>query len=384
MSRVDDERFIRRAIDLAQRGRGGVEPNPMVGCVIVAPDGAVIGEGFHQRFGQAHAEAAALASCRFDPRGATAYVTLEPCCHHGKKTPPCAPRLIEAGLAQVVIGCVDPNPAVAGGGVAMLRRAGIAVDSSALGDECRQLIAPFYKGVVHRRPYVTLKWAQSADGKVAGPGGRPARISNLVSSRQVHRLRSRCDAIAVGISTVLHDDPMLTVRDVANPRPLCRAVLDTRLRIPPASRLIRTARQFPTCIYCADEVAHSSAARELESQGAAVIGVETKDGRVSFDAVSADLFRRGATHVLIEPGPTLTASLLAGADVDRAWVFRSPRPIDDQTAPEAAGIDWTAVAKRRLDGDELTEYLNPRSSVFFAPAPSADLAMLDDDLAAGS
>src|SRR4051812_44360191 len=166
----NDQDFMRLAIRLAMNGRGAVEPNPMVGCVIVK-DGRVIGEGYHERFGGPHAEPNALASCTESPAGATAYVTLEPCCHTNKKTPPGTPRLIEAKLARVVIGCLDPNPDVDGKGVAMLRAAGIDVDAPALEAEAKQLIAPFLARTRYHWPYVTLKWAQSADGKIAGPGG---------------------------------------------------------------------------------------------------------------------------------------------------------------------------------------------------------------------
>src|SRR3954451_23545285 len=179
MIQFDDD-FMRRAIRLAMNGRGRVEPNPMVGCVIVK-DGRVIGEGFHQQYGGPHAEPNALASCTESPAGGTAYVTLEPCCHTNKKTPPCAPRVIEAGIARVVVGCLDPNPEVDGKGVAMLRAAGVTVDGPVLEGEAKQLIAPFIARTRLGRPYVTLKWAQTADGKVAGPGGTRMQISNTFS-----------------------------------------------------------------------------------------------------------------------------------------------------------------------------------------------------------
>jgi diaminohydroxyphosphoribosylaminopyrimidine deaminase/5-amino-6-(5-phosphoribosylamino)uracil reductase len=208
-----DEQFIRRAIRLAVNGRGRVEPNPTVGCVIVK-EGRVIGGGYHQRFGEPHAEPLALASCIESPRGATAYVTLEPCSHSNKKTPPCVPQLIEAGLARVVAGCVDPNPAVHGEGLAILRNAGIEVTAPVLELECKQLIAPFIAQTIHQRPYVTLKWAQTADNKVAGPNGFPIQITNARSTRAVQALRARSNALAVGIGTVLADNPRLTVRDL--------------------------------------------------------------------------------------------------------------------------------------------------------------------------
>src|SRR3954451_12564544 len=223
-----NEHFLRRAICLAMNGRGRVEPNPMVGCVIVGRDGRVIGEGFHEQFGGPHAEPNALAACARageSPAGATAYVTLEPCCHTNKKTPPCAPRLIEARLARVVVGCLDPNPAVNGKGIATLRAAGIEVVGPVLEPEAKQLIAPFLATTTLGRPYVTLKWAESADGKVAGPGGRRTQISNGLSMRLVHELRSRCEGIVVGINTVLADAPLLTARRVGASRLRARFVL---------------------------------------------------------------------------------------------------------------------------------------------------------------
>src|SRR5918993_5858576 len=250
MSDADAE-FLRRAMRLAMNGRGSVEPNPMVGCVIVK-DGRVIGEGYHQRYGGPHAEPNALAACAAageSPAGATAYVTLEPCCHTNKKTPPCAPRLIEAKLARVVVGCLDPNPAVNGKGLAMLRAAGIEVAGPFLEASAKQLIAPFLANVDHRRPYVTLKWAQSSNGKVAGTMGRAVRITNQQSDRVVHALRARCDAIIVGTNTVLSDDPLLTARGVENTRPLLRVVLSNSLKISTSSRLVASAKEHPLVVY---------------------------------------------------------------------------------------------------------------------------------------
>ncbi|MBV8780412.1 MAG: bifunctional diaminohydroxyphosphoribosylaminopyrimidine deaminase/5-amino-6-(5-phosphoribosylamino)uracil reductase RibD, partial [Phycisphaerae bacterium] len=295
----DDESFLRRAIRLAMNGRGSVEPNPMVGCLLVK-NGRIIGEGFHAIIGGAHAEPNALASCTEDPRGATAYVTLEPCCHTDKKTPPCAPRLIAAGISRVVIGCLDPNPKVNGNGVAMLREAGIHVDRSPLESACRQLIAPFLLREQSRRPYITLKWAQTADGAVAGANGKPIQITDDRSTRIVHELRSRCDAIVVGINTVLSDDPFLTARGVKTQRPLLRYVLDRSLRIPLDSRLVKSAEEFPLIVACRN--ASGEKAAELTDRGVTVIQAP------DFEAVLRDQFNRGVTHVLVEPGPTLAAA----------------------------------------------------------------------------
>src|SRR5258706_1600598 len=179
-----DEGFMRRAIELAARGRGSVEPNPMVGCVIVQGE-RIIADGYHQKFGQPHAEREALSAARESPRGATVYVNLEPCCHTNKKTPPCRPALIEANVAKVVVGCADPNPEVSGKGIESLRAAGIEVQVGPLEAECKQLNAAYFAKVLASRPYVTLKWAQSADGKVAGPHGQRKQISNELSMKVV-------------------------------------------------------------------------------------------------------------------------------------------------------------------------------------------------------
>jgi diaminohydroxyphosphoribosylaminopyrimidine deaminase/5-amino-6-(5-phosphoribosylamino)uracil reductase len=388
----DDERdaqFMRRAIRLAMNGRGRVEPNPMVGCVIVEGD-RVIGAGFHQQFGGAHAEPNALASCTESPQGATAYVTLEPCCHTNKKTPPCVPRLIEAKLARVVIGCLDPNPDVDGKGVAMLRAAGIEVVPSSLQDAARQLIAPFVARTSLGRPYVTLKWAQSADGYVAGRlGGAPLRITNAASDRIVHELRSRCDAIAIGTNTVLNDDPLLTARGVERPRarPLLRVVLSNSLKISPNARLIVTAREHPIVVYSSESSIgrHADTVRALRAAGAEVVGLPvegtsavTGEGRFSFAAVLRDLHGRGVTHLLIEPGPTLARSMLARGQVDRIWVFRSTTQVGASDVMSAPQVDYPATGSIDLAGDTLTEYLNPASPAFFAAEPSADFVAAGD------
>jgi diaminohydroxyphosphoribosylaminopyrimidine deaminase/5-amino-6-(5-phosphoribosylamino)uracil reductase len=376
-----DLAFLRRAIRLAMNGRGHVEPNPMVGCVLVK-NGQVVGEGWHGKFGGPHAEPAALADCRArgnDPAGATAYVTLEPCCHTNKKTPPCAPRLIEAKVACVVIGCLDPNPDVNGKGVAMLRAAGVAVDGPVLEGETKQLIAPFLKSLGSRRPYVTLKWAETADGKVAGPGGRRMQISSQVASRLVHTLRARSDAIAVGIGTAMTDDPLLTARGGDTGGATARRyVLDTRLRIPMDGRLVATAKTTPLTVVCSVAAFHEQATRvaELQSAGAEVLEADDDEyGHVSLREFFQSLMGESLTHLLVEPGPTLARAMFPWAD--RAWVIRSPRRVDDPTAPAAADLPphYAAVGELDAAGDVVSEYLNCLGEAYFAPVPSADLAL---------
>jgi diaminohydroxyphosphoribosylaminopyrimidine deaminase/5-amino-6-(5-phosphoribosylamino)uracil reductase len=365
---------MRRALELAARGRGAVEPNPMVGCV-VARDGRAIGEGFHERFGGPHAEPIALADCRESAAGATAYVTLEPCCHINKKTPPCVPRLIEAKLARVVVGCDDPNPQVAGRGIEQLRSAGIDVTVGVLENECRQLNAPFFALTREHRPYVTLKWAESADGKVAGPGGRQVWITNEHSTRLVHQLRARCDAILVGINTVLTDDPLLTARGVGTCRVLRRLVLDSHLRCPLDSRLVRSADESPLTVVCTREAAERSSARaqELTTRNVEVLALAgDSSGRPCVADLLQELGRRAMTHLLVEPGPTLARGLLAAGFADRLWVFRSPNSIGAPDAPEAPAVSYPSSGQIASAGDRLTEYLNPSGRYFYVLEPSAD------------
>lgn len=377
MNETDSE-FMRRAMDLAIRGRGAVEPNPMVGCVIVKEGRRVIGEGFHERFGGPHAEPNALAACTGPPAGATVYVSLEPCCHVNKKTPPCAPRLIEAKAARVVVGTLDPNPQVAGRGVEQLRAAGIRVDVLDL-PQARQLIAPFIALTVHHRPYVTLKWAESADGKIAGPPGQRLWISNRQSLHVVHELRARCDAIMVGMNTVAADDPLLTVRGVTPMRPLRRIVLDRELTISPESRLVQSAGESPVEIICSDAVRERTAelARSLAAPGVEVTGMALDgSGKIDLTRVLGHLGTRGITHLLVEPGPTLARSFLDGNLADRVWVFRSPTPVGDPDAPVAIRVPYPEIATTLHGGDTLTEFLNPTSPVFFSPDESPDFRLL--------
>ena len=378
--------WMRRAIHLAMNGRGRVEPNPMVGCVITTPDGrSVLGEGYHQAFGGLHAEANALAACVAagnSPAGATAYTTLEPCCHLNKPTPRCAARLIEAKVGRVVVGCIDPDPDVNGKGVRLLREAGIDVVTEVLEPECRQLLAPFIAQTVHRRPYVTLKWAETADGKVAGPGGRPIRITNDPSDRLVHELRGRCDAILIGVGTLLTDNPRLTAR-VPPARHILRkplrVVLDSRLRGSAESELAKTARESPVLIFYNPRRADFGKAAAFRERGVELFPIES-EGPMPLEAVLVELHSRNVTHVLVEPGPELAVAFLATPLTDRLWVFRSAYRIDDPTAPAAAAIPAgyvetaTMVFPNRVE-NSLTEYLNPDSHATFAAAPSADFLM---------
>jgi diaminohydroxyphosphoribosylaminopyrimidine deaminase/5-amino-6-(5-phosphoribosylamino)uracil reductase len=373
---MTDTDYIRRAIALAQTARGRVEPNPMVGCVIVK-EGRIIGEGCHARYGGPHAEPTALAACTESPEGATAYVTLEPCCHQVKQTPPCAPRLIEAKVARVVYGCVDPNPNVNGKGLAMLRDAGVDVEGPVLGDEAKQLIAPFIKMTTRPKlPYVTLKWAESANGKVAGARGERVRISNRATTRIVHELRARCDVVMVGINTVLTDNPMLTARDVADARTVLRYVLDRHLRLPLESQLVRTASAHPVVVGCGVSAIGSPQAKALAGAGVNVYP-QPFLARALIDLQTRKVNGRLATHVLVEPGPTLARAFFDDGLADRVWVIRSPKSIDAPDSPTATPVPdhFVETASAVINGDTLTEYLNPASDVFFSNEPSADFLL---------
>jgi diaminohydroxyphosphoribosylaminopyrimidine deaminase/5-amino-6-(5-phosphoribosylamino)uracil reductase len=373
-----NETFMRRALELAALGRGSVEPNPMVGCVIVR-DGRIIGDGYHQQFGSPHAEREALGACRESARGATVYVNLEPCCHTEKKTPPCVPALIEAGVARVVVGCVDPNLQVAGKGIEALRARGIDVEIGVLGRESKQLNAAFFAREISRRPYVTLKWAQSADGKVAGAGRHRMQISNELSMKVVHELRARSDAILVGIGTVLADDPILTARAARYRRSLLRTVMDSTLRIPLQSRLVKTSGEGKVIIYCANAEANSSKAKVLRENGVEVVGVAVgRMGKPALTFVLSDLAGRGVSHLVVDAGPTLGQSLIDQGLADRVWTIYSQKTIGAADAPAAAVAPYEQVGSVELGGDRLVELLNPFSEVFFAATPSADLGWVKE------
>ncbi len=385
-----DEPFIQRVIHLAMTARGKVEPNPMVGCVLVK-DGRVIGEGCHSHFGGPHAEPTALANCTESPAGATAYVTLEPCCHLNKKTPPCAPKLIAAKIARVVYGCVDPNPDVDGKGLAMLRAAGIEVAGPVMEGEAQQLLAPFIGRTIHHRPYVTMKWAQTADGKIAarpsspksGLIGKRMQISNAGTSAIVQQLRAKSDAILIGIGTAIADDPLLTAR-VDESRLQTRIVLDSQLRLPPTSRLAMTTDQLPVEVYFTRDGFIEAGPERIKALMAT--GVTLREaagdlrGRIALPALVQSDRMNDVTHLLVEPGPTLARSFFDAGACDRLWVIQSPIKVDDATAPSAAAIPsrFVKTGERVIDGDVLTEYLDQESDLFFAAVPSADFENIEN------
>ncbi|HRX83834.1 MAG TPA: bifunctional diaminohydroxyphosphoribosylaminopyrimidine deaminase/5-amino-6-(5-phosphoribosylamino)uracil reductase RibD [Phycisphaerae bacterium] len=341
-----DAAWMQRALRLAARGRGRVEPNPMVGCVLVRK-GRVIAEGYHRRYGGPHAEVDALSRAGAGARGATAYVTLEPCSHHGK-TPPCADALIAAGVARVIAACGDPFPEVAGRGLARLRRAGIAVEVGLLADEARELNAPFLTRVLLGRPYVILKWAQSADGKIATRTGDSQWISGPESRRLVHRLRARMDAVIVGSRTARADDPQLTARDVPVTRVARRVVFDSQLSTPRTARLVTTARETPTLMLTTRVGGASRKRLQLERSGVEIVVCRARKGHVDVDDALQRLAALGITNVLVEGGGALLGAFIDRQLADEAWVFTAPVVIGGRGAVASCGGDGALTVAAAL------------------------------------
>lgn len=327
-----DLKLMRRALELAARGQGFVEPNPMVGCVI-AKSGKIIGEGHHRKFGGPHAEVHALRKAGRAARGATVYVTLEPCAHHGK-TPPCTDALIQAEIARCVVATRDPNPIVAGRGIAALRKARVQVATGLLAPEAKSLIAPFSNFHASTRPYVTLKWAQSIDGKIATRSGDSKWITSPDSRRRAHALRARVDAIIVGIGTVLADDPELTARYVKPKRVATRIILDSQLRLPTSSRLVRTAADVPTIVVGSGK--HLKWRRPeaaLERAGVEVLLLPELDGGIHLPMLLRMLRERQMTNVMVEGGGRVLGSFVDQRLADQAEVFVAPSLIGGAGAP---------------------------------------------------
>jgi diaminohydroxyphosphoribosylaminopyrimidine deaminase/5-amino-6-(5-phosphoribosylamino)uracil reductase len=332
---MTDETFMRRALALAERGRGRTSPNPMVGAVVVR-DGTIVGEGFHARAGAPHAEIEALAAAGGRAHGATLYVTLEPCNHRGR-TPPCAPAVLTAGVRRVVAALADPNPFVAGGGAAALRAAGVAVETGLLADEAVAQNRVFVTAMRERRPHVTLKAGMTADGKIADVHGTARWITGEAARAEAHRQRAESDAIVVGVTTVLRDDPALTVRlPEPWPREPYRVVLDTAARTPASAKVI-TAGSPGRAIVAVGETAPPPRVAALEATGATVLRCPTRDGRVGLDAVLAALFARDVRAVLVEGGGEVHAGFLEAGLVDRVTLFVAPLLLGGRTAPAVVG-----------------------------------------------
>ena len=338
--------YMRLALALAEKGCGHTNPNPMVGAVIVK-DGRVIGQGYHAKCGDLHAERAALQSCTEAPEGADLYVTLEPCCHHGKQ-PPCTDAIIKAGIGRVITGSVDPNPLVAGKGFETLRNHGIQVVENLMREECDALNYVFMHYIKTGLPYVVMKYAMTMDGKIATARGEAKWITGEKARTRVHQDRNRYAGIMAGIGTVLADDPLLTCRIEGGKNPV-RIICDTKLRIPNTSQLVKTAAEIETIIAtCSDDAGKTA---ELEAAGCSVIHLPKTDGHADLGALMKILGERKIDSVLLEGGGRLNWSALRAGIVNRVQTYIAPKIFGGQDAPSpvgGAGVDFPSQAFRLL------------------------------------
>ncbi len=353
-----DEHFMRAALECAAFGLGVVEPNPMVGAVIVR-DGREIARGWHRAFGDPHAERDALAAAAgADVTGATMYVTLEPCCHTGK-TPPCTDAILEAGIARVVVAMEDPDENVSGRGIAILRKAGVEVTVGVCEAEARELLAAYVKLRTQGRPWVICKWAQTADGYLALPARQGRWISGQASRDRVHEIRSWCDGILVGAGTVLADDPLLTNRSGMRKQPV-RVVLDSKLRTPSDCQLVRTAGEFPVLVVTT-AAAPSDRAGELRDAGVEVLELPSRDEGVDLDALLDELGRRRWTYLLVEGGTTVLESFTSTGLADELLVFVAPIEVGDEGEGlprfDIAELDVEPAEETVLGDDVLRRYV---------------------------
>ena len=361
-----DEYFMRQALALAIQGQGSVEPNPMVGCVLVRPDLSdnlpkIVGTGYHARYGGDHAEVVALKNAKKQARGATCYVTLEPCCHFGK-TPPCCDALIEAGVSRVVTAMADPFPKVAGGGLAKLHAAGVEVTTGVLENESRALNAPYLTRLTKQRPWIIGKWAMTIDGKIATRTGSSYWISSEQSRQRVHRLRARMDAIMVGSRTAMEDNPRLTVRLPDGETPLrtpLRIVFDSAGTLSGVSELALTAKDIPLLLAFGPEATYE---RRVfwEGKGAEVLTFQAPEHEQRLILLTEELARRGITNLLVEGGGKLLGHLFDLELLDEIYVFIAPKVVGGSTAiiPVGGfGIDSMEKAARLEDCH--TEMIGP-------------------------
>ena len=375
---AENETYMWRAIELARNGEGWTNPNPLVGAVIVK-DGMVIGEGWHHKYGELHAEREALKDCRArgnDPAGADIFVTLEPCCHFGKQ-PPCTQAVLEAGIKRVFVGSRDPNPLVHGKGNAFLRENGIEVIEDFLREECDNLNPIFFHYITTGLPYVALKYAMTADGKIATKTGASKWITGEEARAYVHRLRNRYAAILCGIGTVLADDPLLNCRMEGGHNPL-RVICDSKLRISLDSQIVRTANEIPTIVACAEEALPvegkpkpgQEALEKITALKAACVEVlrlpATSKGSVDLSVLMRTLGERKIDSVLIEGGAQINYSALAAGLVNRIYTFIAPKLFGGSAAKGPVGgagiagveeaFSFKLAEIRRFGGDLLIEY----------------------------
>jgi len=327
-----DDKYMKRALALAENGIGRTSPNPLVGAVIVK-DGRILGEGWHEQYGHAHAEVNAVRNAG-NAEGATVYVNLEPCCHYGK-TPPCTELLIESRVNRVVIGSLDPNPLVAGKGVQRLREAGVEVNVGVMEQECRKLNEVFFHYIKNRRPFVVLKAAMSLDGKIAAPSGESKWITGEAARKDVQHLRNRYSAIMAGVGTVIRDDPELTCRleGGRNPR---RIILDSKLRIPPGSRVLADQGNNRTIVACTEQ-APPDRIRNLENLGAQLLFCRSMNGRIDLSDLAEKLGSLSVDSILIEGGAAVNDSAFSQRLVDKIILYVAPKIIGGERSKTFVG-----------------------------------------------
>ena len=336
-----DENYMELALELAKKGMGKVNPNPMVGAIIVK-NGKIIGQGYHEVYGQAHAEVNAFNSVIEDADGATMYVTLEPCSHYGK-TPPCVDKIIENKISRVIVGSVDPNSVVSGKGIKKLRDAGIEVITGVLEDECKKLNEVFMKYIVSKEPFVILKSAMSLDGKIATSKGESKWITGEKARMEVHKLRNEVSAIMVGVNTIIKDNPQLTCR-LENGRNPIRIVVDSTLRIPIESKVISDIDEAKTIIATTDK-ANSDKILELTNAGVTVLIIKSKDGRVDLQELMIKLGKLNIDSILLEGGGTLNFSALEQGIVDKIQIYISPKIIGGEKSKTPVGGNGIELLK---------------------------------------
>ena len=324
---MNDSEYMHRAIELARQGAGWTSPNPMVGAVI-AKNGRIIGEGYHKKYGELHAERNAFASLTEPAQGATLYVTLEPCCHQGRQ-PPCTDAVIEHGISRVVIGSRDPNPLVSGKGAEILRRHGITVEEDFLKEECDALNPVFFHYITTKLPYVVMKYAMTLDGKIATRAGASKWITGETARQHVHQLRGRYSAILAGIGTVLADDPLLNCRIDGAHQPV-RVIADSHLRIPLDSRIVKTTGEYRTIVACADTNSEKEAA--LRSMGVEILYISNQHGKVNLCELIEYLGREKIDSVLIEGGGQIHEAALCAGIVNHVCAYIAPKLFGGATA----------------------------------------------------
>jgi diaminohydroxyphosphoribosylaminopyrimidine deaminase/5-amino-6-(5-phosphoribosylamino)uracil reductase len=351
-----DRAYMQEAIALAERGRGHTAPNPMVGCVLVK-DGRVIGRGYHHQYGGLHAERDALAACTEDPAGATMYVTLEPCCHHGKQ-PPCTDAILAAGIARVVVGATDPNPLVGGQGIALLQAGGVAVEAGLLAEEICEQNRIFMKYITQKRPWVSLKVAMTLDGKIATASGDARWVTSESARRFVHELRGQRSGICVGAGTVRLDDPMLDCRVEGYKNPV-RILPDSRASLPLESRIARSAGEIRTLV-AHTEAADAGKLEQLRACGVELLPCAATDGQVDLRDMLDRLGALGIDSILLEGGEALNGSFVAQDLVDEYYVFIAPKVLGGQDAKTAVGgVGFATMAAARDIEIRSVEHIGP-------------------------